>query len=272
MSIAQHAQALMPVFVTAPTARNGVTLIQRLLNSTRQIIVYGENLTLMSTLPSSVHSNVFFFNTAGAELKESRERFLSGDSEYWTSNLWPDVEAFMLQLFDAFYRGVTLYDESSKRDGFQRWGIKTPMDSPQMISRMRSLMPRARFVFIYRDPFEVLRSAKARNFVTDLHSVREYTYKWARHTNEVLADDNGTLLVPHHELVESPAQWIDELERFTGVRGIDRSVMERRINTFGDEGYVDPTPLTNDEEAVIREVLTMCSDDVRSAFPACMHP
>ena len=53
-----YVQNLQPVFITAPTARNGVTLVQRLLNSSKQIIVYGENTDFMSVLPKLVHSTV----------------------------------------------------------------------------------------------------------------------------------------------------------------------------------------------------------------------
>ena len=52
MNLAKLVKQMTPVFLVAPTARNGITLIQRLLNTTRQIIVYGENPAFVQTMPS----------------------------------------------------------------------------------------------------------------------------------------------------------------------------------------------------------------------------
>ena len=52
MDLQQAMAAHAPIFITAPSARNGVTLIQRLLNSTRQIMVFGENTLLVDHLPN----------------------------------------------------------------------------------------------------------------------------------------------------------------------------------------------------------------------------
>ena len=158
--LAQYVQQLTPVFITAPTARNGVTLLQRLINSSKQMIVYGENTNFMSVVPKLVHSSVQVHNERGAEFQEARKQFLEQTTEGWTSNLWPDPQPLMMVAFEAFYKSVLVYQQCSEKYGYQRWGIKNPLNEPQMIERLRILMPKARYLFIYRNPIDVIKFGK----------------------------------------------------------------------------------------------------------------
>ncbi len=249
-SLAADMQSLSPIIVTAPTARNGVTLLQRLLNSSRQIIVYGENTMIMDHLPKIVRSATFFYKASGEEVKEARRKFLSETTESWTSNLWPDMEAFMLRMYDAFYAGTLVYEQSTRQYGYERWGIKIPMTNPGMVEIFRVLMPNCSVVGIYRNPYEVVRSAKARNFITDLAGVQHYAAQWAANLRALQEKSGEVHLIAHDDLAANPEAVITKLERVTGVTGMDRTVMDRRINSF--EGYVEPEPLTDEEAAAIQ--------------------
>jgi len=255
------AQTISPIFITAPTARNGVTLLQRLLNSSGRCVVYGENVTLTCTLPQICQSESDTHRRLGEALRASRERFLREGPEYWSSDLWPDHERFMLLMFGSFFRAIEHYEEQAAADGFERWGIKNPMRSPEMIQRLRVLLPRARFLFIHRDPIETARSAKARRFVRDAEDVREWARQWLTHTETVLADRRpDTLVVPYAALLADPENWIARLERFAGVAGIDRRVLETKINSF--DGYIEPAALTPEEERIVRAETAALTDRV----------
>lgn len=249
-----------PVIVSAPTARNGVTLIQRLLNSSRKIIVFGENAMVASKLPEIVHTGVNELSAHSDSLKASRDRFLSGDSEYWSSDLWPDEQAFIRALLTSFTSLVSVYEQSARSFGFTRWGIKHPMDKPTMLGQLLALLPRARAIFVYRDPFEVIASAKSRSFVQDEAGVREYAENWSKNLQKVRDDASPRVLTLRHEDLAGPnaGQWIGRIEAHTGVAGIDPEVLSRRINTFGDPqsggSYIEPTPLSDRERAIIEEV------------------
>lgn len=263
--LAQYVQQLTPVFITAPTARNGVTLLQRLLNSSRKIIVYGENLSFMSVLPKLVHSAVQVHTERTAEFAAAREQFLKQTTEGWTSNLWPEPQPLMMVAFEAFYKSAVAYQQSTEKYSYQRWGVKNPLNEPQMIERMRILMPKARFVFIYRHPFDVIKSAKSRKFVTDEAQLRRYALQWREVLSNVVAYNFPEVWVLKYEdLTANPEPVIDQLERFAGVTGIDRSVMKRKINTFAlpsdqmeganEKGYVKPDELSSDEKKIITDI------------------
>ncbi|MEQ8844067.1 MAG: sulfotransferase [Phycisphaerales bacterium] len=259
-SIATAMQQLSPVFITAPTARNGVTLIQRLFNSSRRIAVYGENLILMDRLPMLVHTTVFQHKACAEEIRDSRRKFLEETTEYWSSNLGPDTEESMLLMFDSFYRHVKMYDDTARRDGFDRWGVKHPMSNVHMIERLRTLLPKSRFVFIYRNLFEVAASAKARQFIKSAADMRNYAVMWQTNLLRVLDEKApDTLILRHDELVADPADAVARIEAFTGVTGIDQSVTQRKINTFDSNlpgrasgSYVAPMPLNDEETDILR--------------------
>ncbi len=259
-TLSQQAQQMQPIFVVAPTARNGITLIQRLLNSSRQIIVYGENINFVDALPKLVYTSVQTHTRFGQEFNESRDRFLNQTTEYWTSNLWPDTERFMLQMFDAFNRAAVLYQRCSQDYGFERWGIKNPMTCPDMIVRLTALMPQAKFVCIYRNLIDVARSAKARQFIQSPDDFVQLAQLWQENVTALLQTNENYLLVAQYEkLLADPDNMLDRIEAFVGITGIDRTVLGRKINTFDTQsnpgvaqsGYIPPQPLTPDETRLL---------------------
>ena len=262
LSMDEIQRTVSPVFVIGPTARNGITLIQRLLNSSRQIIVYGENTGLMHVLPEFAMTTITNHQQMGAELDEYRRRFLNGEIEGWTSNLWPDSSQFASVACESFYKGVMVYEQCSREYGYARWGVKNPLGNPYMIPWMLRLLPGCRFVFIHRHLFDVVRSAKARKFITDETQLRKYAQQYQTNMHAVLnTPRDQTMILKHARLVADPEPIIQRLEAFAGVEGIDRTVMQRKINTFpgtqdqgrSHTGYIEPQTITEREKAICVE-------------------
>lgn len=266
---------LQPVFVTAPTARNGVTLVQRLLNSSRRIIVYGENNHLCESLPSLAEAFCSIQATFGEQFDQAREKFLRETTEFWTSNLWPDARPFVDLGVDTFCRAVMLYERGSRECGFARWGIKHPTGSQATIRRLAQLLPSAKFVFIYRNLFDVARSAKARGFISTPAQCAAFAQQWQANVLPVLQQPGGGLppgrlmLIRHESLTADRDRELRRLAEFTGIEGMKPEVLDRRINTFGGGGdgrpgaeaedaaagtassYVEPKPLDGEERGAI---------------------
>ena len=261
MTDATNIQQISPIFILAPTARNGITLIQRLLNSSKQIIIYGENYQLIENLPELVYANVAIHQHHAEHLDQIRNKFLGGNDDFWTSGLMPQTHEIMVLSFEWFYSLLRHYHDCSIRYGFNRWGIKSPMTGPQSFDRMAALLPNAQFIFIYRNLYDVIRSAKARQFISNSCQFAQYVTSWKNNITHVLSATNLRLLVIQYELLTSETDtWIGKIESFTNTSGIDRSVMTRRINTFTgsqDHGwsstsYIKPAELSNGEIEVIR--------------------
>jgi len=262
LDLNQLANSFRPTIVTAPTARNGITLIQRLLNSTRKTIIFGENTQLMETLPKIAATNHAIHHQMGQGLERSRQKFLNETSDYWSSDLWPSTEKFMMLGFEMFYKAAMIYRQSASEYGFPQWGIKNPMTQPQMMHTLAQLIKPARFVVVYRNPFDVVASAKARQFITDQQQVANYAKQW-RDNLQAVRDHppQHLMLIRHETLAAEPETILPELERFAGVEGIDRAVLERKINTFAGresdghaaDQYIAPAELTTPECDLIRE-------------------
>lgn len=263
MADAPSIQQTPVIFITAPTARNGITLLQRLINSTRQAVVYGENVHLVHQLPTLVHQSVEAHQTLGAKLDDTLRRFQAGDTEFWSSALHPGTEPMMMASFQWFYHALSVYDGKSKAMGFARWGVKNPMLCPQMIDRLAALLRQAKFLFIVRNPYDVARSAKARRFYADEAALREMMRQWRQHTEHVRKTNAAhTLVIDYEPFVADPKPMLAKIEQFTGLSGINADVMRRKINTFfgsaeqghAPSGYIAPATLTDAESALIGEV------------------
>lgn len=251
-----------PLIVTAPTARNGVTLLQRLLNSTRKIIVYGENKHFCEMVPQTLFVARDVHTRLRKNVDEARARFLNETTEFWSSTLWPDTAAYLQAAAEGFGHLLRCYHADAAGHGFSQWGIKHPFETVAALMRFLQLMPGARYLYIYRNPYDVLRSAKARGFVHATEDARKLATTWAESVRTIrqLRADN-LLILRHEDLVANSETWISRIESFTGVGPIDPSVMTRRFNTFeGPESagcsptqYIAPKELTADESAIIHE-------------------
>ena len=249
-------EQIHPVIVTAPTARNGVTLLQRLLNSSRQIIVYGENKHFCELMPHVVFSANQVHVTNHDELERSRHRFLHETTEFWSSNLWPNTGGYLRQAMEAFRAFVRYYQSCSEEYGYPRWGLKHPFTNVQVLDRFFSLLPTGRFIYIYRNLFDVARSSKARKFATTPQDFAALATSWSdslRVLRRTRADN--LLVIKYEELLSRPAEWIARIEGFVGIQGIKPEVMNKKFNTFRGEPknghspteYIEPAALTDQE-------------------------
>jgi hypothetical protein len=252
-----------PVFVLAPTARNGITLIQRLLNSSNKIIIYGENKELIESVPNQVVNALNINAIAGSSgaLMTVKDYFLSGSMDGWTSNLIPDPGMYAATFIDNAYRLAMVYQESAREYGYSRWGMKHPMIGPETPVRLQSLFPAARIVFLYRNLFDVARSAKARKFCSTTEDFASFGAKWQKNLLSVISNTpKNTLVIRHEDLVAQADVEIGRLEEFLGITGINRRIMERKINTFtgsaqpgySPSGYIAPEALGTDEITALK--------------------
>jgi len=74
-------------------------------------------------------------------------------------------------------------------------------------------------------------------------------------------NNENTLYISYESLVENPAPILKEIEKFTGVKGIDSSVMNFKFNKFKETSkenetygeYVLPEDLTDEEMEIVKK-------------------
>ncbi|QEX22464.1 hypothetical protein FRZ61_23950 [Hypericibacter adhaerens] len=247
-----------PVFVIGPTTRCGTSLLQRLLNSTGRIVVYGENFALLQTFPDIIRNYQREADAKRKVIAMARDLLVEKKEDFEASSLFPDFDSYLRALIGSFRLLLRSYRDDAAALGFERWGIKHQIRSQTSFAILPRLLPDARYVMIYRDLLPVARSAKAR-WPGDFRGPqdwRRFARNWADNirTMQRLSGD-AFLLLKYENFTADPEPHLQRLERFVEIDGIDRAVMTRRINDqprFAPDGsavtgYRPPQPLSDEE-------------------------
>lgn len=258
-----------PVIIVAPTQRCGSTLLQRLLNSTREMIVYGENFYMLQKLPdtlSGLHNNIPQRQDA---IRRTTKLFMETDFDFEASSLFPDYEQYLGAARAGFYALIKFYGDYSKSLNFNHWGIKHQVRGPQGYLFLRRLLPQARYLCIYRDIRDVAKSAKARwpEQYTQLGAYQQLGMLWQENLKAILSqrDQDNVLLFKYEDFIADPQPHLDRLEDFVGLTSIDRGVMERRVNNYPVMDPNDPRNAKN----VYQKPVDLSAAEMEALLRAC---
>lgn len=256
--------ALAPVIVTAPAPRSGTTIVQRLLTASQNGFIYGEEIgAQMKTLTTLFFTQLQILEQRGEQLDADFADALSGNLQKWRPFLTAPAAVMQKAWLETYYQlPLALAGHGAATDR-PVWGFKFPAYSRDLIKAMLAVLPRARVVYVFRDLHDTLRSAKARKFVTTPEQVAKFCADWAQNLTEAseLAQDERVLFFRYEGLVEQPAEHLQLLELFSGVRGIDARELEAKVNTFegaleaghSPSQYIAPAALTDADHAAIAE-------------------
>lgn len=244
--------SLEPVFIWAPSARCGVTLLQRLITSSREVLVFGEDTFLTNMLPQAIMT---YANRPASD--EARKRLAGGDYKFWSSAAHPDTQAYKQAALQSLMQVIGVYESSARAEGFSRWGVKEPNPNWDAVNIFATLMPKSRHVFIYRHLVDVLRSYKARGWLTKPGSARDTAKMWSVNVENILnnAGSSRCCVVRYETLLENREQETAQLCAYLGIKNVDLSVFDTKVNTFAAETdvakgqYVAPVELTAQERS-----------------------
>jgi len=253
---------LSPVIITAPTARCGTTLVQRLLCTGDNSFLYGEEVGLhIRTLTGYLIGLIQQFERGGDAADEEFVRALSGDQANWSPGLMPPTQVMLRAWIETYYQIPSALADYGAGIGRPVWGFKGPDYARDMLKAFLMLMPKARIIYVFRDLHEALKSAKARRFVTTDEEVAAFCAKWATNLREVsdLRTDARVLFLKYEDFIADSVGAVTALEAFTGAHGLKADVFEVKVNTFkGDEArgfsptqYIAPADLTDADRAAI---------------------
>jgi len=254
--------ALSPVIITAPTARCGTTLVQRLLCTGDNSFLYGEEVGLhIRTLTGFLFSLLQQFERGGEAADAEFERALAGDQTHWSPGLMPPTAVILKAWTETYYQIPSALADYGQSIGRPIWGFKGPDYARDMLKAFLMLMPRARIIYVFRDLNAALKSAKARRFVTTDEEVAAFCVKWATNMREMLdlRGDARVLFLKYEDFAPNRAAIVSAIERFTGAAGLKAEVFDVKVNTFkGDAAqgfsptqYIPPADLTEADRAAI---------------------
>ncbi len=224
-----------PIFLFSAGWRSGSTLLQRLIMSDSNVLIWGEpydECGMIQALAETVTAfrsdwppNEYYYDgTPPAKL-----------SSNWIANLFPaplELRAGYRALFD------TMFAEPAKQAGATRWGIKEVRLGAEHAFFLRWLYPKARFIFLYRSPLEAYRSYAryGRNWYDIFPHKPMFTpIAFGRHWRTLMegflsnAGKLDALVIRYEDLVGGHAR-LDEIEQHLHIQ-VDRSLLKTKVGS-----------------------------------------
>lgn len=143
-----------PVFVFAAGWRTGSTLLQRLLMSSGEIMIWGEPYN-RSRLTAAMMEQ-FRAITKDWPFDYYAGNAFDGDiSSQWVANIYPCFR-HLIGAHRAYFK--ELFEIPSQAMDRPRWGFKEVRLTSEHAMYLKLLYPNAKFIFLYRDPIKAYAS------------------------------------------------------------------------------------------------------------------
>ena len=180
----------------------------------------------------------------------------------WIPDLLPEIDGYLNAYQDALFSHVQHFGSFAQQKGRTVWGMKMPEWHPPTLLQIAKLLPQMKIIYLCRDLADCVRSAKKIEMVKGIGEIRQFcnTYQQFSNYAQVHLKGPNVLNIEYADLVAEPKAIINQLEKFTGAKGIDRKIMDVKVNTYADdrklkigEGpYLQPAELTQEEMEVVR--------------------
>lgn len=253
---------LDPVLLTSPTIRSGTTLLQRLLCSANNTLVYGEEVGKDLDLQLQVlaaREHVY-----GHQRKAFGDRLahvLAGGRDDWLVDLMPDIDGYLSALRQGALAGLANCRDHAAAVGRPVWGFKYPGWPPPLMPLLDRALPRTRTVYVIRDLGDTVRSAKTWLRMASEADTEAFCAQWLDHVSFMRqwALAHPVLVVRHESLLADPGATMAALRAFVPVGEMDAGLLAHRINRspdaveswHGARPYLEPAPLTPREQACV---------------------
>ena len=237
-----------PIFVFSAGWRSGSTLVQRLLLSGGDVLIWGEPYTLADYIGQLADSLRAF--SAAYPPEEFFLRFHEGAEvvaikEQWIAHLYPDP-ADLKRAHRAFL--LTLLADPAHARGYSRWGFKDCKYGIEHAYYLKWLFPKAKFLFVYRNPLNAWRSfrlfgAYRRWPHGRVFTARSYGELWRSLMEGYLAHHAAVdgIMVKYEDLVTREIV-SREVAEFAGVQ-CDFNVLKDSITGRGKRGLEVVPPI-----------------------------
>ena len=206
-----------PVFVFASSWRSGSTLVQRYITSTGNTLIWGETGGALNSIAESIagwqqitaDSKQRFAGGLGGKGEATFHKFITctkqEQAQQWIANLSPPFNELLAGLRTLF---DTIYAEHAQKLWYPNWGIKETRCDLNTAIQLQRLFPQARFVFLVRNPFDVILSVKRRDWLgkDNSHATLKYFATHWLTRAEQFRQANFGLTLRYEDFVSNPLQ------------------------------------------------------------------
>jgi len=225
-----------PLLILAGGQRSGSTLLQRLLSSHPDVLIWGESGGALDRLLHAIEDLLSWSRRYGGH---AREEYAQDGHQSWMANLNPSVEGILA----AARRFVgELYAAPAASEGRSIWGLKEVCYGLTEARRLHRFFPDLGVILLIRDPRDMLCSLDEWERYSDGKWTRTQTEHavtaWRRVAEDFAAVD-GTqvdgpplLRLRYEDVVADPEGTCGQLGALIGLdpARFDRSVFARRVH------------------------------------------
>jgi hypothetical protein len=223
-----------PILVLGSGHRTGSTLVQRLLTSHPDIMIWGEHLGFLRTL-LDMTATLEEWDWGAAE--GGRRAFDEGGHDGWIANMMPGRESAQ-EAARAYVRA--LFEQPAIAGGRTRWGLKEVRYTRVHAAGLQRLFEGLRAIHVTRDPRKMLMSLDSWERRGDFWT-REYTARAIGHwvdVNRSFLDErpDWALSVRYEDITADPAAFVASVAELIGVEegSLDRGVFDKKVRGFDD--------------------------------------
>lgn len=257
--IFEKAKSDQPIFILASGQRCGSTLIQRLLNSNPDILIWGEQHGYLNGFLREYRALLEW----ESDYSHHRKTFLQNGYDNFVPNMLPeDIDIRKAAIIHI----SALFGDSAITLGRSIWGFKEVRYDAQMALFLYRCFPKARFIFLTRNIIDCFISLK---------HWENSPGSWNRTWTEIFIEDwirinasflNVTNRIPqlmrirYEDIVENPMEFIKKLSSFLSIspKSLDANVFKKKLHVESSDGINDarPTILPSDLNPEERELLS----------------
>ncbi len=234
--INKHDSNEKPIFILSAGWRSGSTLVQRLINSCSNMLIWGEPYTNSDYIRKlSDALRIFRENTPPDNF--FIENFINPNSnqliDQWTACLYPDPSDLWLAHRNFL---LCLFSNPATKLGYTNWGLKEVRLEIDYVTYLAWLFPNSKFIFLYRNPYEAYRSYRTFGRWYDrwpsdpIFTAKKFGGVW----NKLLSGYQqhytkfNSFLLKYEDLISSDYDF-NELNAFLGCQ-VDTSIISTKIS------------------------------------------
>jgi hypothetical protein len=233
-------ESCAPIFLVASVWRTGSTLTQRLLVSSKNLLMWGEpfaNSSIIQNLqvttkpfldPQTQYAWRYFTPTRLEPVQ--RERMMGAMDREWIANFYPDIAELK-----ASYRAMLdhLFSGSAKKEGYQRFGGKFVRLNVEHVQFLQWIYPDARIVFLTRNPYDAWNSYNGCNWTYSYPNLKvskivPFMKIWAKNTQDFLQHKTpNSAFFRYEDIIQRPESR-EALRQHCLLPTIDESILQIR--------------------------------------------
>lgn len=226
---------ISPIFVLSAGWRSGSTLLQRLLCTGNNTLVWGEAYDRSNIVQHLVDTLRPFSENWPDPRYSAHPKTGIDPSSDWIANISPP-QASISQAYRALL--IELYGRPAEALGAVRWGLKEVRYGKAEARLLRGLFPNCKLIFIRRDLKDAYISYRGFNNRMDWYArwpcQDAFTpYQFARHWQRLNAEFEASheeldaLLIDYDDLITHP-ETIDKIELYIEDE-LDRSLLKKKV-------------------------------------------